>query len=225
MEEYTVFATETNYANTLTRRREAYHDTALEHRSETAGGEGGTPSIHDIEGGLHLDQRPPLDAEDRALLVDRVLPGDLKLHQYASGDYWPRQSWARTSFKSRIESEPEAIQIVCEGTAISKRLRFSTDGSVTVSYSWDRSLGQTGDRFTTELSLFSPLELRADSATDTWTFAIETVAKSERGFDRTRQGQSVTFLWPVELGAAMLELQVPTAARLAGVEAGLEVDG
>src|SRR5215212_4981517 len=35
LEEYTLFSTATNYANALTRRREAYHDTALEQRAET----------------------------------------------------------------------------------------------------------------------------------------------------------------------------------------------
>src|SRR5918994_2072394 len=39
VEEYTIFATAVNYANTLTRRREAYHDTALEQRAETSGGD------------------------------------------------------------------------------------------------------------------------------------------------------------------------------------------
>src|SRR5918992_3704091 len=85
VEEYTVFATETNYANTLTRRREAYHDLALEERQESSGGDGGTPSIHDIEEGIRLDRRPPVDLEDRALFLERVLPGDLSLEHYASG--------------------------------------------------------------------------------------------------------------------------------------------
>ncbi len=77
LEEYTLFSTATNYANTLTRRREAYHDTALEQRAETESHEGGTPSIHDIEEGIRLDQRPPIDPDDRALFVDRVLSSSL----------------------------------------------------------------------------------------------------------------------------------------------------
>jgi Domain of unknown function (DUF1926) len=46
----------------------------------------------------------------------------------------------------------------------------------------------------------------ATPAAEEWRFDIETVAKSERGFDRTRQGENVTLRWPVELGAAALEL-------------------
>ena len=33
------------------------------------------------------------------------------------------------------------------------------------------------------------------------------MAKSERGLDRTRQGESVTLRWPVELGAASVEFR------------------
>ncbi|HET9038798.1 MAG TPA: alpha-amylase/4-alpha-glucanotransferase domain-containing protein, partial [Gemmatimonadales bacterium] len=53
VEEYTVFRDGVNYANALTRRREAYHDLALERAAEhAASDDGGTASIHDIEAGL-----------------------------------------------------------------------------------------------------------------------------------------------------------------------------
>jgi hypothetical protein len=86
---------------------------------------------------------------------------------------------------------------------------------VAVQFGWDSSLGSEGDWFTTELSLFAALEWRTDPAAEIWTFPIETVAKSERGLDRTRQGDSVTFRWPIGLGAARIELQPPEPARLA----------
>jgi hypothetical protein len=35
---------------------------------------------------------------------------------------------------------------------------------------------------------------------------IETVSKSEKGFDRTVQGESVVVLWPAQLGTASLHL-------------------
>jgi hypothetical protein len=40
-----------------------------------------------------------------------------------------------------------------------------------------------------------------------WTYSIETVAKSERGFDRTTQGTSVTLRWKLETGGAKVEVQ------------------
>src|SRR5215213_10053736 len=59
VEEFTLFRHGINYANALTRRREAYHDLALERAAEHPASEGGgTASIHDIEAGIRLDTRP-----------------------------------------------------------------------------------------------------------------------------------------------------------------------
>jgi alpha-amylase/alpha-mannosidase (GH57 family) len=225
IEEYTVFATEINYANTLTRRREAYHDIALEHHAETsAGGDGGTPSIHDIEEGIRLEQRPPLDADDRALFVDRVLPAGMDLEQYASGDYWPVHSWAQTECSFRIERSADAIEIICQSETLSKRLNFSCDGGLAVSYRWEPSVGQPDDLFAPELSLFAPLEIRPQPTADRWSFPIETVAKSERGLDRTRQGDSVTLRWPVHLREASVEVEPANRTLLAHAGVGRSSD-
>ncbi|MFL5401497.1 MAG: alpha-amylase/4-alpha-glucanotransferase domain-containing protein [Gemmatimonadales bacterium] len=220
LEEYTLFATETNYANTLTRRREAYHDTALELRAEDSqGGDGETSSIHDIEEGLRLEHHPPLDLNDRALLVDRVLPERLALDAYIAGDYWPVQSWAQSACSFRIERGEDSIDIICSFAGASpapmleKRLGFSRDGRLRVSYHWDSSIGQADDLFATELSLFAPLDLQASPEADVWSFPIETVAKSERGLDRTRQGESVTLRWPVSLGKASIRVSTPPIIR------------
>jgi len=208
VEEYTAFASETNYANTLTRRREAYHETALEAEAEAD----------------QLDQTPPLDADDRALFVDRVLPSALPLEAYASGDYWPVRSWAQSACRFTVEHTADAVEIRCsfgdpDGSpdGLSKRLRFEADGALSVSYRWNTGAGHPDDRFAPELSLFAPLELRAEPEAEIWTFAIETVAKSERGLDRTRQGESVTLRWPVHLGEALVEL-VPSTRTLAAHE-------
>ena len=215
IEEYTVFASGINYANTLTRRREAYHDTALEQQAEASGGDGGTPSIHDIEEGLRLDQRPPVDPDDRALFVDRMLPADLPLDQYASADYWPVRSWAQLHYRFALESSAERVEVRCEGEELSKQLHFSPEGNLTVNYLWNPTITQASDWFTTELSLFAPVQLRPEPAAEVWTFPIETVAKSERGFDRTRQGESLTLRWPADLGSATVELQVAVRTTLA----------
>jgi alpha-amylase len=225
IEELTVFATETNYANTLTRRREAYHDTALERRAnESATGDGGTPSIHDIEEGIRLEQRPPLDADDRALFVDRVLPSGLAFEQYAYGDFWPVRSWARAPYRFAIERSSDAVEIVCGNDLVTKRIRFTVAGGLSVSYRWDSSVGNPDDLFASELSLFAPLDLRTEPAAEIWTFPIETVAKSERGLDRTKQGESVTLRWPIHLGEATVEILPPGQAMLAHVVAGQSLD-
>jgi alpha-amylase len=214
VEEYTVFANAVNYANALTRRREAYHDLALERGAEHAnGGDGGTASIHDIEEGIRLDTRPPLDRDDRALFVDRLLPGGLALAEYARGDYPLIRSWARERCTFTVERRQAGVEIVCaapEGRGgFRKRIRFEPEGGFTVSWTWDRDAGPPDSVFATELSLGGPLLLRCTPAIEPWRFDIETVAKSERGLDRTRQGESVTFRWPVELGSAAAEVRPP----------------
>ena len=212
VEEYTVFRSGINYANVLTRRREAYHDLALERAAAEAGqADAGTASIHDIEEGIRLAQRPPLDSEDRALLVDRILPRSLGLEAYAGGDYQPVHSWAGARFDYAVQRRRGALEIACatgEGRErLAKLIRFGGDGEVTVRYAWDPGASGPDDLFSTEISLAGSLEPETTPAAEPWRFAIETVAKSERGLDRTRQGESLTLRWPVHLGEAAVVLR------------------
>jgi 4-alpha-glucanotransferase len=214
VEEYTVFRSGINYANVLTRRREAYHDLALEQAAAESGhGNGGTASIHEIEEGIRLAERPPLDAEDRALFVERILPRSLGLEEYVRGDYRPVHSWARTPFDYAVRRRRGALEIACatgEGRErLAKLIRFGSDGDVTVRYAWDSGASGPDDLFSTEISLARPLEPETTPAAEPWRFAIETVAKSERGLDRTRQGESLTLRWPARLGEAAVALRLP----------------
>lgn len=211
LEEYTVFDRGTNYANVLTRRREAYHDLALERGAAAAGhGDGGTASIHDIEEGIRLDTRPPLDREDRALLLERILPASLGLEDYARGDYPRVHSWAGLRFEYAIRRRRGALEIACaagvDTVRLAKLIRFAGEGEVTVRYAWSPGLAPE-DVFTTELSLAGDLTVEASPAAEIWRHPIETVAKSERGLDRTRQGESLTVRWPARLGEASLTLR------------------
>ncbi len=217
IEEYTMFAGGINYANALTRRREAYHDLALERAAEQPeGGGGSTASIHDIEDGLRLDARPPLDTDDRALFVDRILPQGVTLDDYASGGYWAIVSWARHRCAFTVERRKDAVEIVCSEAGgrnrLDKRIRCEADGRITVSWEWDPEAAEPGDLFASELSLAGPVGLDCAPPAEEWRFDIETVAKSERGFDRTRQGESVTLRWPVELGKAAVSLSPASPA-------------
>jgi 4-alpha-glucanotransferase len=225
VEELTIFADGVNYANVLTRRREAYHDLALERGAAEAGrGEGGTASIHDIEEGIRLDVRPPLDAEDRALLIERILPGSLGLEEFAGGGYRPVHSWARTPFHYAVQRRRGALEIACaagEGRErLAKLIRFGSDGELTVRYAWDPGASDPGDFFSTEISLAGALVDETTPPAEPWRFPIETVAKSERGLDRTRQGESLTLRWPVRLGEASLVLRRPRQATSPAASAG-----
>ncbi|HEU4588570.1 MAG TPA: alpha-amylase/4-alpha-glucanotransferase domain-containing protein [Gemmatimonadales bacterium] len=213
LEEYTIFSTGINYANTLTRRLEAYHVLALEQQEAHAQGGEGAPSIHEIEAGLRLEERPPLDADVRAMLVDRILAPGVTAEAYARGQYIPVRSWARTPAAYEIERPRGTVEIRCTlptdgetAQPLRKSLRFAADGKLTVAYEWDPAIALGEDLFAPELSVFRPITLRCDPETDVWVFPIETVAKSERGLDRTLQGESLTPRWPVSAGAARLEI-------------------
>ena len=211
VEEYTVFGTGINFANVLTRRREAYHDLALERAAAEAGhGDGGAASIHEIEEGVRLDVRPPLDADGRALLVERILPASLGLEEFAGGDYRPVLSWALEPFHYAVQRRRGALEIACaageHGTRLAKLIRFGADGEMMVRYAWDPGVAPDAV-FTTELSVAGPLETVGSPSPEVWHHAIETVAKSERGLDRTRQGDSLTLRWPAHLGETSVVLR------------------
>ena len=211
VEEYTVFAAGVNHANVLTRRREAYHDLALERAAAAAGqGDSGTASIHDIEEGIRLDVRPPIDREDRALLVERVLPAWLSLEQYAGGEYPRVCSWAGLPFHYAVQRRRGALEIACaageDGVRLAKLLRFTGDGALTVRYAWDPGVAPD-DIFSTELSVAGHLAIETMPTADLWRHPIETVAKSERGLDRTRQGESLTMRWPARAGEASMVIR------------------
>jgi len=204
VEEYTLFATLTNYADALTRRPEAYHEAADPHQH---GGHGSEP-------GAQASGQPAYDADDRALFVDRVLPGDLSLEAYAAGRYAPPASWARSRMSLRFEAATASeVVIVLDAPAgappLVKRIRVRADGALGVTYRWDPAALAEGAWFAPELSLAAALDLDVDPPAESWRFPIETVAKSERGLERTLQGESVTPRWRVADGTARIELRRP----------------
>ena len=212
VEELTLFGTGINYANVLTRRLEAYHVTAVESGADGEGGGGGTPSIHDIEEGLRLTERPPVDAEERALFVDRVLPADLPFEAYTRGGYAPLRSWAAAPAHFQVAESGNAVEVRlsfhADGSSLLKTVRIAPDGRLSLAYEWPVA-EDDGALFAPELSLFRPLPVVCDPEADMWVFPVETVAKSERGLDRTRQGESVTPRWPLRLGHARIDLGPP----------------
>ncbi len=220
--EYTIFEDGINYADVLTRRSEAYHETALGEaaragraaaEAKAAGkamshkSDSGVPSIHDLEHSMTLVERPAIDLDDRALFVDRILSADVTALQHSRAEYEPLKSWARVSFDFSVIGEDRSVEIVCAGDGIEKRIRFAEDGVIDVSWKWDASGFPDGARFTSEISLFRPREIETTPDADRWTAPVETVAKSEKGLDRTVQGESVTLLWKASLGEAGLRIR------------------
>lgn len=215
VEEYTVFAAGRNYADALTRRWEAYH-AANDAPPHAAAASEGTPSIHDLERGLTVAESPPTDAEDRALLVDRVLPGDLAFEVHARGQYRAVRSWARAPLIADVLVAEGSLEIVlrptpgAESDLLEKRISFGEHGELAVRYRWDPSRFPPDTVFAPELSLGYELHLATTPAAEVWSFPIATVAKSERGLDETIQGVSLTPRWPIAVGEAEIRLSLPS---------------
>jgi alpha-amylase len=205
VEELTLFATGINYADVLTRRLEAYHLAALRPATaeDTAGG---TASIHDIERSLRLGEAPPVDRHDRAVFRERILGGDTTLETYATGAYAPRTSWEAVPLTAdgSVTSDAAIFEFTAPDGSLRKTLRFTRSGSITAEYQW--TAGSADDVFAVESSLFRPLGLSASPEPMIWRHPVETVSKSERGLDRTIQGESITLRWPASLGHASVTL-------------------
>ncbi len=214
VEELTRFAPGENLADTLTRRREAYHITALQAATKTkATGSiehdvNSAPSIHDIEASLALAELPPADLDDRALFIERVLPGDVTLAAYARAEYTALATTAGLAMKAEVESGADVVTVSLRARddSMTKVLTFFPDGSVRAKFSWKPVTFPADAWFTTEISVSRPVQLKADAQATVWEHPIETVAKSERGLDRTLQGTAYLVRWPVHLGSAEVEL-------------------
>jgi len=86
----------------------------------------------------------------------------------------------------------------------------SADGRVRVRYRLALEAPLSAGLFAPELSFGEALEVRVTPDAPVWRFPIETVAKSERGLDRTVQGESVTPRWPASGGEFTIEV-VPSS--------------
>jgi hypothetical protein len=205
VEEYTVFDARLNYADVLTRRREAYHAPSAGQAAPPKAPDG-APSIHDIEKGLRLARLPPVDGDARALFVDRVLPGALTLEAFSNAQYEPVASWAGVPMEAEVRTTSDAVEVVCRAPGLEKRLRCGADGSLGVAYRWDPTAIPHGALFAPELSLAHRVDFTCTPGADVWSFPIATVSKSERGLDETVQGQSFVPRWPVALGEARITI-------------------
>ncbi len=181
IEELTFLEAGVNLADVLTRRRESYH--------EAAGG----------------DPLPPIDAEERVLTVERVLPNALQREAYERGEYVPLRTWAREPFSARADATAGGVEIVLRAPGLGKRYRFPSAGPVLIEYRWDAAALRDG-WFAPELSLAHPAAVRCIPDAERWEHDITTVSKSERGLEETVQGRSITVRWPAGVTEGRIEL-------------------
>jgi alpha-amylase len=209
IEEYTRFAVGANYADVLTRRLEAYHEVAPSLGPTDV--EGGTPSIHAIERGLGLAELPPVDREPRALFQERLLSPSATAAMVAAGRTTALSSWAQTPLTCDVTMEGERVRVTLataeDPHAFRKTYVFSYEGLMAVEFAWRPPRGDAW--FSTEVSHQGTLALRPTPAAEVWDYPVETLAKSERGFQRTAQGQATVLRWPASLGAAGVTVDLP----------------
>jgi alpha-amylase len=176
------------------------------------------PSIHELEGLLRLEELPPVDQDDRALFVERIIGNDVTFERFVRTNYTPIATTANQPLSHEIAETADEVVVTLRSPdgAWVKRLAFSTSGGVRAEFEWDSGELRDTTWFTTELSCAGETVLRTEPAAEIWSFPIETVAKSERGFDRTVQGVSYVLRWPAALGRATVELPVAAHRESSG---------
>jgi hypothetical protein len=213
IEEFSVFAHRINYANTLTRRREAYHESSAEQGARVSHhDDAGAPSIHDIDDLMRRNELPPIDAEPRALIRERALGAEVNEGMYGRGDYDPLWSVSGVRLTMSVERELNGIgvnfrSVVAGVTMFEKTYHFVTGGELVAEYRWNVAAFDGNAVFAPEVSYSGPMEITCEPATPVWSYNIVTVAKSEKAFDTTIQGRSITPLWPAASGEARIEIR------------------
>ncbi len=214
IEEYSVFKHGINYANTLTRRREAYHEPPTGAGAGAVHAEpGGAPSIHALEESMRLTELPPIDAEPRVLIRERFLEPEVDEAMYVRGDY--DASWSITGARLAMSVEPAAggVDVWFRSTKagvpiFEKRYRFLSGGGLVAEYRWNAAARRPGTVFAPEVSHAGPMQITVSPVAPVWTYDIVTVAKSERALEQTIQGRAVTPRWPAATAEARLEIAV-----------------
>jgi hypothetical protein len=208
IEIFTRFSDLINLADVLTRRRESYHEIPKQPAQgggHADGKDSGTASIHDIERASRLKELPPVDAEPRAILVERLLGADIMAADYAAAKYKPIRSWGAAAMTARVSLAGNRVTVDLTGYELEKRLTFDAAGCLEVAYAWNVA-GHSNAFFAPELSVAREIALRVKPDTEVWRSPITTVARSERGFEETTQGISITPRWPARLGSGALEI-------------------
>ena len=139
-------------------------------------------------------------------MEDAAATDDVSAADYANARYTPIRSWAAVPMSARVARTGDTITVVLQGDDLEKRVTFDAAGCLSVAYTWKAAAAPASAVFAPELSLARDISPRLQPDTEVWRFPITTVARSERGFEETVQGFSLTPRWPVRLGACSLEL-------------------
>lgn len=223
-----------NVTDTLTRRIEPYHLDAFEagqrahaeraasHAARNAShgaarqSNEGTPSIHEIEHALTLDALPPADRAPRVLLQLSAMASAVTATEYASARHEPIRAWHDTMFICDVSRQsPDDIAAHCTSPEVDITIGVHANGSLSWSADWSRADLPDDAVIAVELSHAPLLRLNVAHAGDTlgdpWRYPIETLAKSERGLERTVQGIAQVWRAPVRAQRLTLQLTLDSA--------------
>ncbi len=100
---------------------------------------------------------------------------------------------------------PSGSRSTCTWPDLTKRIVVHGSGSVEVSWQWDPTAWAAGAWFSSEWSWFAAHPMETDG--ERWSYPVETVAKSERGLDRTVQGEAVVVRWPSTAGRGWVRVE------------------
>lgn len=232
-----------NAADALTRRVEAYHHAAVDayrasHQSEPQHGrhttdDGGTspspdanesaagaPSIHDTEAQNMLAALPPADLDVRSLVQLRVVDADLTEDAWRDARYHARRSLtSERMLVRRADVETDVAKIECAGDALRVDIDVHANGDVRYHAQFLGPLDADA-RLACEVSLAPRTRVLVDcnGAATAWQMEIESIAKSERGLERTVQGRALHYVMPAGTRQVTVTFRVPDvssrAARL-----------
>lgn len=219
VETYLLLQGRENAGDALTRRIEAYHHAAVAAGRAAAShsppssdaASGSAPSIHDIEHQNTLTELPPADLDVRSLLHVRVVDATLTEAQWQRATYAPLATFTRMAL-SAITSRPSAdrVEVVMTGGDAAAEFRMvltvHDNGELQYDIDWSRVSPPPQSLVAIEVSLGArtPVKVACTGAAIRWTMPIETIAKSERGLERTVQGRAIVFLVAVGSGSAQV---------------------
>jgi 4-alpha-glucanotransferase len=217
-----------NLLNVVARHRESYHEALglgrgggprAEHekrqamasgaddreRNENHDDVGGAPSIHDLE--TQLPDVPPVDTEPRGLFIDRILAADATRDDFLNARVPVVRSWAGQEMAADWDVADAQVDVHFGCEDIEKSLHVEP-GLIAATWRWNPADFPVNSWFSTELSFSVPLTIEAPGA-DGWDYAVETVAKSEKGFERMVQGTAVVLRWAISAGHAAVTVTAP----------------
>ena len=163
----------------------------------------------------------------------KVVPatsGKRSMVDMTRAEYAAVHSWSRAPLRWAIERDGERVTegvgeragtrsirvTMHDDSGFEKIVTLHDDGALRVEYRWDASVFPADAIFAPELSCAREVDVQVEVPEGrevvVWRHPIETVAKSEKGLERTVQGISITPCIPVRAGTATVIVSVGTSS-------------